>query len=399
MPLTDATIRQLKPAEKPRKVSDGKGLYVEVMPTGGKLWRLKYRIHGKEKRISLGTFPETGLKVARESRDEARALIAKGIDPSAHRKATKRTAKERAANDFEAIAREWFAMTGAVWADTHRDRVLRRLERDVFPALGPRPISEITPPEILQVLRRIEKRTVETAHRAMRSCGQIFRYGIATGRCTTDPTRDLRGALSTDKGGSHFAATTEPKRLGQILTMLDAYPGTPVVRAALQLAPLVFVRPGELRKAEWSQFDLDEATWQFTSSKTKQPHIVPLATQAVAILRELHKHTGGGRLVFPGARSSGRPMSDNALLVAMRSMEIGQDELTTHGFRAVARTILDETLGFRPDVIEHQLAHKVKDPLGRAYNRTQHLPERRRMMQEWADYLNTLRGKAGTSAR
>lgn len=393
MPLTDIAVRQLKAGPKSRKVADEKGLYVEVSPSGGKWWRLKYRIHGKENRLSLGVYPEVPLKLARERRDEARRLIAQDIDPSAHRKTAKRVAVESAANDFESIAREWFSKHAAGWAHSHSDRLMRRLERDVFPYVGSLPIAQITPPELLHVLRKVESRTVDTAHRALRSCGQVFRYGIATGRCTSDPSRDLKGALTVNRGGGHFAATTEPKRLGQILAALDSYPGTPAVAAALKLAPMLFARPGELRRAEWAAIDLDNAQWEYISSKTKQPHLVPLSVQAVAILRELHKVTGGGALVFPGARSSKRPMSENAVLVAMRSMEIGKEEMTGHGFRAVARTMLDETLGFRPDVIEHQLAHAVKDPNGRAYNRTTHIAERRRMMQAWADHLDTL--KAG----
>lgn len=238
---------------------------------------------------------------------------------------------------------------------------MRRLERDVFPYIGGRPIADITPPEMLSLLRRVEERTVDTAHRALRSCGQVFRYAIASRRCVSDPSRDLKGPLAANKGGGHFAATTEPTRLGQILGLMDVYPGTPTVRAALRLAPLVFARPGELRRAEWPQINLKTAQWEYVSSKTKQLHM-PLSTQAVAILEELYLVTGGGIKVFPGARSAARPMSENAVLVAMRSMEIGADEMTGHGFRAVARAILDEVLGFRPDIIEHQLAHTFKDP-------------------------------------
>jgi integrase len=267
---------------------------------------------------------------------------------------------------------------------------MRRLERDVFPHIGKRAISEITVPELLAVVRRVEGRTLDTAHRALRSCGQIFRYGIATGRCERDLSRDLKGALPAIKG-NHFAATTDPKRLGAILQAMDAYSGTLVVRCALRLAPLVFVRPGELRKAEWTQFDFDNGEWSFIASKTNPPHIVPLSCQALSILRELHHLTGEGKYVFPGARSSMRPMSENAVLVALRSMEIAADEMSGHGFRAVARTLLDEVLGFRADFIEHQLAHAVKDPHGRAYNRTTHLEERRKMMQAWADYLDRLK--------
>jgi integrase len=390
MPLTDTTLRNLKPSHKTRKVSDSKGLYIEITPSGGKWWRLKYRIGGKEKRLSLGVYPEVSLKDARERRDDARKLLAKGTDPSDHRKAEKKAAAERSANDFESVAREWFSKHSKNWAAGHSERIIRRLERDVFPHIGRRPIAEITPPEVLAVVRRVEGRTLDTAHRALRSCGQVFRYGIATGRCERDLSRDLKGALPPIRG-NHFAATTDPTRLSSILRAMNDYPGTLVVRCALRLAPLIFVRPGELRSAEWSQFDLEKAEWSYVSSKTKAPHIVPLSRQAIDILRELHRLTGNGKYVFPGARSGKRPMSNNAVLVAMRSMEIGRDEMTGHGFRAVARTILDEVLGFRADFIEHQLAHAVKDPHGRAYNRTTHLNERRKMMQAWADYLDRLK--------
>jgi integrase len=369
-----------------------------VSPSGGKWWRLKYRIAGKEKRISLGTYPDTGLKVARELRDDARKLIARGLDPSEHRRSEKRAAAERSANDFESIAREWFSKYKKNWADSHSGRMMRRLERDVFPYIGAKPIAEVTAPELLAVARRIEGRTVETAHRALRTCGQVFRYGIATGRCERDPSRDLKGAIPP-AAKNHFAATIDPKRLAVILRAMDLYPGTPVVQSALRLAPMLFVRPGELRMAEWSQVDLEKAEWAFTTSKTKQPHIVPLSRQASEILRALHPLTGKGHFVFPGARSSRRPMSDAAVLVAMRSMEIGADEMTGHGFRATARTILDEVLGFAPHLIEHQLSHVVRDPLGRAYNRTTHLPERRVMMQKWADYLDELKTGKTTADR
>jgi integrase len=374
-------------------VADEKGLYIEVAPSGGKWWRLKYRIAGKEKRLSLGVYPDVSLKDARDRRDDARKLLAKGIDPSENRKNEKKAAAVRSANDFESVAREWFLRHSKNWAAGHSERIMRRLERDVFPHIGRRPISEITPPEVLGVVRQIEGRTLDTAHRALRSCGQIFRYGIATGRCDRDLSRDLKGALAPIQG-NHFAATTDPKRLGAILRTMDLYPGTLVVCSALKLAPLLFVRPGELRSAEWSQFDLDRAEWAFLTSKTKTSHIVPLSKQAIRILRELQSLTGKGKYVFPGARSSRRPMSNNAVLVALRSMEISADEMSGHGFRAVARTLLDEVLGFRPDFIEHQLAHAVKDPHGRAYNRTTHLDERRKMMQTWADYLDRLKKPA-----
>ncbi len=394
MPLTDTAIRNAKPAEKPYKLFDERGLYLEVTPTGGKWWRLKYRFSGKEKRLSLGVYPDVSLKDARARRDEARKLLANGIDPSENRKVQKAVKQDRASNSFEVVAREWFAKHTPNWADHHSDRIIRRLERDIFPWIGGKPIADVTAPELLAVVRRIENRgALETAHRALGNCGQVFRYAVATGRAERDPSGDLRGALPPVKG-EHFAATTEPKRVAEILRAMDGYEGTLTVRCALRLAPLVFVRPGELRKAEWSDIDLDAAEWRYTVTKTNTPHIVPLARQAVAILRELHPLTGRGRFVFPGARSVERPMSDNAILAAMRRMGIGKDEMSGHGFRAVARTILDEVLGVRPDYIEHQLAHAVRDPNGRAYNRTAHLPERRKLMQQWADYLDKLKAGA-----
>ena len=391
MSLTDPAIRNAKPGAKAKKMFDGGGLYLEVAPAGGKWWRLKYRFGGKEKRLSLGTYPEISLKDARERRDEARKLLANEIDPSENRKAQKSGRADRAANSFEIVAQEWFGKYSATWAANHATRIIRRFERDIFPWIGGRPIADITAPELLAVVRRIENRgALETAHRALGNCGQVFRYAVATGRAERDPSSDLRGALPPVKG-EHFAATTEPKRVAEILRAMDGYQGTLTVRCALRLAPLVFVRPGELRKAEWADIDLDGAEWRFTVTKTNTPHIVPLSKQAVEILRELQPLTGRGRFVFPSARSNGRPMSDNAILAAMRRMGIGKEEMSGHGFRAVARTILDEVLGVRPDYLEHQLAHSVRDPNGRAYNRTAHLPERRKMMQKWADYLEELK--------
>lgn len=391
MPLSDAKTRNAKPSTKRRRLFDERGLYLEISPAGGKWWRLKYRHGGKEKRLSLGVYPDVGLKAARDRRDDARKLIADGIDPSDHRKEIRAAAIDRASNSFEAVTREWLAKFASEWAPKHKDRVIRRFERDIFPIIGARPIAEVKAPELLDVLRRIELRgRLHTAHRARGNCSQIFRYAIATGRCERDPSSDLRGALPPKKG-THFAATTEPAKLAGILRAMDGYEGDLVVRCALRLAPLVFARPGELRHAEWKDIDLKAAEWRYESSKTKQPHIVPLSRQALKILRELHPLTETGRYVFPGARTSKRPMSDNAVLAAMRRMGIGKEEQSGHGFRAVARTILDEVLGVRPDFIEHQLAHAVRDPNGRAYNRTAHLPERRKMMQLWADYLDKLK--------
>ena len=391
MPLTDTAIRNAKPGAKPVKLFDDRGLYMEISPTGGKWWRWKYRFDGKEKRLSLGVYPDVSLKDARDRRDAARKLLADGIDPSENRKAQKSARADRAANSFEVVAREWYAKYQSSWTDKHAETIIRRLELNVFPWLGEKPIADVSASELLQAVRRIEERgALETAHRVLGCCGQVFRYAVATGRAERDPSGDLRGALPPVKG-EHFAATTEPKRVAQILRAMDGYEGTLTVRCALRLAPLVFVRPGELRKAEWTDIDLDAAEWRYTVSKTNTPHIVPLSRQAVEILRELQPLTGRGRFVFPGARSNGRPMSDNAILAAMRRMGIGKEEMSGHGFRAVARTILDEVLGVRPDYIEHQLAHAVRDPNGRAYNRTAHLPERRKMMQQWADYLDSLK--------
>lgn len=394
MPLTDTAIRNAKPGTKPVKLFDERGLFLLVSPSGGKWWRFKYRFNGKEKQLSLGVYPDVSLKDARDRRDNARKLIASGTDPSENRKAQKSARADRAANSFEVVAREWYAKYSATWAKNHGNRIIRRFERDIFPWIGGRPIAEITAPELLTVARRIEDRgALETAHRALGNCGQVFRYAVATGRAERDPSGDLRGALPPVKG-EHFAATTDPKRVGEILRALDGYQGTLTVRCALRLAPLVFVRPGELRKAEWGDIDLDAAEWRYTVTKTNTPHIVPLSRQAVDILRELQPLTGRGQFVFPGARGNGRPMSDNAILAAMRRMGIGKEDMSGHGFRAVARTILDEVLGVRPDYIEHQLAHAVRDPNGRAYNRTAHLPERRVMMQQWADYLDKLKAGA-----
>lgn len=392
MSLTDVAVRNAKPGDKPIKLADGRGLYLEVSPSGGKWWRLKYRFEGKEKRLSLGVYPDVGLKEARDRRDAARKLLADGVDPSANRKAQKIAKADQASNSFEVVAREWFAKYSTSWVGYHGDRILRRLERDIFPWIGERPVAAVTAQELLTVIRRIEARgAVETAHRALSNCGQVLRYAVATGRAERDPSGDLKGAIPPAQGG-HMAATTEPVRLGEILRAMEGYEGTLIVKCALRLAPLVFVRPGELRKAKWEDVDLEGGEWRFFVIKTKTHHIVPLCAQALEIFRELKPLTGKGTYVFPSARTSTRPMSENAVLAAMRRMGIGKEEMSGHGFRAVARTILDEVLGFRPDFIEHQLAHAVRDPNGRAYNRTAHLVERRKMMQAWGDYLDRLKG-------
>ncbi|MEO6969195.1 MAG: integrase arm-type DNA-binding domain-containing protein [Rhodanobacteraceae bacterium] len=393
--LTPSAVANAKPRAKPYKLADERGMFLLVMPAGGKRWRLKYRRPDshKENSLSLGVFPDVSLKQARERRDEARKLLADGIDPGEKRKA-ERVAD---ADTFEAVAREWYAKFADQWVPAHGDRIIRRLELDAFPWIGSKPIANVTAPDILAVMQRIDGRGArETAHRARANIGQVIRYAIATGRTNFDPTPALRGAIPAPTERNH-AAITEPDKVGELLRAIEGFTGHYVTRAALQLAPMLFVRPGELRQAEWAEFDLDAAQWNIPAAKmkTRQTHIVPLASQAVAILRELAPLTGTGRYVFPGLRTRARPMSNNTVNAALRRMGFDKDTMTGHGFRAMARTILDEGLGFRPDFIEHQLAHAVRDPLGRAYNRTAHLPERRKMMQSWADYLDTLRTSPG----
>jgi integrase len=392
--LTEVKIRAARPGEKNRRMSDERGLYLEITPAGGKLWRFKYYFGGVEKRLALGKYPEITLREARDRREEARKLLAHGVDPSEHRKKLKMATKAAAENKFETIAREWHQKNSDTWVASHRDLVLRRLKNDIFPWLGQQAIDGIDPPELLEVLRRVEARgAIETAHRELQVIGQIFRFAVATGRCDRDITADLKGALSPAQN-NHLAAVTEPKRFGEILQMIDGYQGGIVVRCALRLAPLVFVRPGELRFAQWTDIDFEQAEWRFVVTKTRTPHIVPLSRQALAIFKEIQPVTGHKQYVFSNPRSPLKPMSENAVLAALRYLGINKEEMSGHGFRASARTMLDEVLKFPPHLIEHQLAHIVKDPLGRSYNRTQHLEERREMMQGWADFLDRLKGGA-----
>ncbi len=393
MPLTDTQIKVIKPEAKARKLADEKGLYLLLQPTGAKLWRLKYRFGGKEKLLALGSYPDVGLKDARNRRDEARKLLADGVDPGEQRKAQKAAGEIRAANSFEVICREWLEKWRTTVEPAQHTKALARFEKNVFPWLGGRPIAEITAPEVLAVLHRVDERGARyTAHKVKSEISQTFRYAVATGRAERDPCPDLRGAIPPAKG-ENFAAITDPKEVGALLRAIDAFRGTFIVKSALLLAPLVFVRPGELRKAEWSEIDFDKQEWNIPAKrmKARQPHLVPLSTQSMAILRELQPLTGRGVHVFAG-RDPKKPMSEAAVNAALRRM--GYDtktEITGHGFRAMARTILHEELHFQPDVIEHQLAHKVPDALGSTYNRTKFLKARRKMMQRWADYLGKLK--------
>ncbi len=390
--LTAIKIKNAKGRDKPYKLTDGQGLFLQVTPSGSKLWRFKYCFGGKEKLLAFGTYPEISLADAREKRDAARKQVANGIDPGEVRRAQK-AAKDQSENSFEVVAREWHAKFSPRWSPVHTDTTIKRLERDAFPWIGTRPIAEIKAPELLAVLRRVESRgALETAHRVKTICGQVFRYAVATGRAERDPAADLKGALPPATK-SHLAALTDPKDVASLLRAIDGYQGSFVVKCALQLAGMFFVRPGELRNAEWSEFDLEARTWSIPAEKMKmkQPHIVPLSSQAVEVLKSLQPLTGRYRYVFPSNRSSLRPMSNNAILAALRRMGYDKDEMTGHGFRATARTILDEVLQVRPEFIEHQLAHAVRDPNGRAYNRTAHLEERKKMMQQWSDYLDGLK--------
>ncbi len=401
MPLTDASIRSAKPKDKTFRLFDSRGLYLEINPAGGKWWRWKYRVGGKEKRLSLGVYPDVSLKLAREKRDAARRQLAKGIDPGHARKAEKLA--QAGAESFETIAREWHAKFSPGWVASHGDRILRRLEKDLFPWLGKRSMLEIKAPELLVVLRRIENRgALETAHRAMQNCGQVFRYAVATGRAERDPTGDLRGALPSPKK-KHHVSIIEPKRIAELLRAIDSYQGYFVTKCALRLAPLVFVRPGELRQAQWSEIDLEKAEWRIPAERMKmrEQHIVPLSRQAIEILRELEpltKREIPGRpntpyFVFPSAHSLNRPMGENAILGALRRMDYTKEEMTGHGFRSMASTLLHEQ-GWNHQVIERQLAHAERNSVSAAYNFAEHLPERRKMMQAWADYLDGLKAGA-----
>ena len=391
--LTNSAINAAKPREKPWKLFDDKGLYLLIQPNGRRWWRFKYRFARKEKLLSLGTFPEVSLKQAREKRDAHRSDVANGVDPGVRRIVE----KSAVADTYEAVAREWFQTNLSKWKESHSTKILRRLEMYIFPSIGTKSVAAVTPKDLLDCLRKVEQLgNRQTARRALQICGQVFRYAIATGRAEVDPTSALRGALAPPLE-VHHASITEPKKLGQLLRALDGYDGSLVVRCALRLAPLVFVRPGELRSAEWSEIDFEKSEWHIPAAKMKMnaKHIVPLSRQAMAIVREMQAVTGEARYVFPSARTNSRPLSDNALLAALRRMGYQQGTLTVHGFRSTASTLLNEQ-GKNRDWIERQLAHGERDGVRAAYNYAQYLPERRKMMQEWADYLDTIRGRSET---
>jgi len=396
-PLSDTQVKNAKPKATDYKLADGGGMYLLVTGPGGKLWRMNYRFSDKRKTLALGTYPDVSLADARQRREDARKLLAKGVDPGEIKKAQKFT-QGATEDSFEVVAREWHGKFSATWSPSHTMTTIKRLERNAFPFIGKRPIAEIKPPELLTILRRVESRgALETAHRVKTICGQVYRYAVSTGRAERDIAADLKGALPPYKE-RHLSAITEPDKVGGLLRAIDGYTGSFVVKSALRLAPLFFVRPGEeLGKAEWAEFDFNNAEWIIPAPRTKtkrQDHIVPLSTQAITILLELKPLTGCSKYVFPCHRSNARPMSNNAINAALRRMGFDKDTMTGHGFRAMARTILDEVLNQRVDYIEHQLAHAVKDPNGRAYNRTAHLVERRKMMQLWADYLDGLKAGA-----
>lgn len=388
--LTPSAVHNAKPRERFYKLADERGMYLLVKPNGSRWWRFDYRRPDTHKRntLSLGTYPDVSLKQAREKRNALRKLLTDGVDPADTRKAE----RQGRADTFAAIASEWLTKNSPRWKPSHADKISRRIEKNVTPWLGAKPIASITAQDVLGVLRRIDSRGArETAHRVHQIIAQVMRYAVATGRASVDPTPMLRGAIPPARK-EHFASMTDPDRIGELLRAIDSYTGYYVTRAALQLAPLVFVRPGELRQAEWSEIDLDAAEWRIPAERMKMGalHIVPLSRQAVAILKDLAPLTGSGRRVFPSLRTRERAMSENTINAALRRLGYTKNEMTGHGFRSMASTLLNEQ-GFPPDVIERQLAHAERNAVRAAYNYAEHLPERRKMMQTWADYLDGLR--------
>ena len=395
--FTDALVRAAKPKKKEYKLAAGEGLYLLVRPSGRKFWKLKFRYAGKEQKLSLGAYPVVSLREARVAVKEAKSLIQMGINPSEQKRLDKYALRASEANSFRTISEEWIVTHIEDKSPSHRRRTLATLDRHLFPILGNRPFSEITAPELLAVLRKPESADlIDSAHRARQLFGQIARYAIATGRLEINVAADLKGALKSTST-RHYAAITNPADVGRLMLAIDTYRATPVVMAALRISPLLMVRPGEIRHMEWAEIDFQNSLWTIPAEKmqkSKKDHLVPLAKQSLTILKEIWPYTNRGKYVFPSARSRGRPLSENGIRVALRTIGYTNDEMTPHGFRAMARTLLDEELGFRVDYIEHQLAHRVKDATGRAYNRTQFVSQRQDMMQRWADYLDDLKERA-----
>lgn len=403
--LSNATIKAIKNNDPRRRLSDGDGLYLRLFVNGGShAWRFDYTFDGRRNTLSLGTYPTTTLSAARQKAEEARRVVDRGVDPSQLRKAARAKVVERReaatraeaglppVDSFEAVAREWYEKNAPNWAATHSEKIIRRLERDVFPWIGEKPVASIRPADLLELLRRVESRgAIETTHRVQQNCGQVFRYAVATARAESDPSRDLRGALTPWKP-EHYATLTDPREVGRLLRDIESYEGSFATKCAMKLAPMLFVRPGELRRAEWSEIDLDKAEWRIPAAKMKARvmHIVPLAKQAVGILAELKPLTDRSAWIFPGVRTNGEPMSDNTINAALRRLGYDRTTLTAHGFRGMASTMLHEQ-GWASDVIERQLSHAERNSVKAAYNHAEHLPARRKMMQAWADYLDKLR--------
>lgn len=389
--LTNTDILRATPKDKPYKIYDSGGLFVIVRPDGAKWWRFKYRFEGKEKLLSLGTYPTISLKEAREKRDEAKKSIANGIDPSVQRQAVKESILSKEVDSFEAVTREWFEKHVTTLAPSYGKKVRSLFERQVFPVFGAKHIAEVEPADILKAARHVEESgAVETAHRLRQLCGQVLRYAISTTRIKYDVSAGLRGALPKVQV-KHMAALTDKKRIGELLRSIDAYGGFMSIKYALKLAPYVFVRPGELQKAEWAEFNFESTEWRIPAAKMKmkQPHIVPLSRQALSILEELKVYTGNRKFLFPSNRTDTKPIAIESMLVALRAMGFTKEEMTVHGFRGMASTLLNE-LGYNWDWIEKQLSHGERNHVRAAYNHAQYLPERRRMMQEWSDYLEVI---------
>lgn len=393
MPLTDRAVRNARGREKQYKLFDGGGLYLLVNTTGAKYWRLKYRLAGREKTLALGVYPQVTLAVARKARESAKELIKQGQDPVLIRKLKQRQDEVEAATTFERVTKKWIEDRGNEWTEKHATRVLDSLEKNIFPDLGSRPIMAITPPELLLTLRRIEKRgALDLAQRVLQRTSAVFRYGIAAGLCNHNPASDLKGALKTPKRGNRAALSA--KELPALLRKVDTYDGYPETKIALKLLALTFVRPGEMRAAEWAEFDLKAKEWRIPASRMKMraEHIVPLSRQAIALLKELQQLTGHSKFLFPGRNNPRKCISENTLLYALYRMGY-HSQATAHGFRATASTILNEQ-GWHPDVIERQLAHAPRNKVRAAYNRAEYLAERRKMMQHWAEHLDKLKAGA-----